>query len=174
MRSWPPMACRAVRHEAYEIDHLIPLSIGGSDDDVNARLTKPAFVACDDLRQQVLARQSEDELRQMVRRHIIDDRRRQGCVCIIVQRRKCLLMPQGNQFVPKMPITRTSSYVHGPPLGGRGAGVSNNRRLFQLLAFKCLSVDQFLILPFNYLYSAVLATLQDLLKFLLGCGLADL
>jgi len=23
------------RHEAYEIDHLIPLSIGGSDDDVN-------------------------------------------------------------------------------------------------------------------------------------------
>jgi hypothetical protein len=23
------------RHEAYEIDHLIPLSIGGSDDDAN-------------------------------------------------------------------------------------------------------------------------------------------
>ena len=39
------------------------------------RLTKPAFVACDDLRQiQVLARQSDDELRQMVRRHITDDR----------------------------------------------------------------------------------------------------
>ena len=42
------------------------------------RLTKPAFVACDDLRQiQVLARQHDDELRQMVRRYIIDDRRRQ-------------------------------------------------------------------------------------------------
>ena len=42
------------------------------------RLTKPAFVACDDPRQiQVLARQSDDELRQMVRRHIIDARRRQ-------------------------------------------------------------------------------------------------
>src|SRR6202044_3048006 len=47
------------------------------------RLTKPAFVACDDLRQiQVLPRQSDDELRQMVRRHVIDPRRRQQ-LCLI-------------------------------------------------------------------------------------------
>ena len=32
-------------------------------------------------------------------------------------------------------------------------------RLFQVLAFKCLSVYQLTILPFNYLYSTVLATL---------------
>ena len=32
-------------------------------------------------------------------------------------------------------------------------------RLFQVLAFKCLSVYQLTILPFNYLYSAVLAKL---------------
>ena len=37
---------------------------------IEPRLTKPAFVACDNLRQiQVLAGQSDDELRQMVRRH---------------------------------------------------------------------------------------------------------
>ena len=46
-------------------------------------MRKPVFVACDDLRQiQVLARQKHDELRQMVRRHIIDDRRRQE-LCLI-------------------------------------------------------------------------------------------
>jgi hypothetical protein len=32
-------------------------------------------------------------------------------------------------------------------------------RLLQVLAFKCLSVYQLTILPFNYLYSAVLAAL---------------
>jgi hypothetical protein len=32
-------------------------------------------------------------------------------------------------------------------------------RLFQVLTFKCLSVDQLTILPFNYLYSAMLAAL---------------
>ena len=33
------------------------------------------------------------------------------------------------------------------------------RWLFQVLAFKCLPVYQLTILPFNYLYSAVLAAL---------------
>jgi hypothetical protein len=32
-------------------------------------------------------------------------------------------------------------------------------RLFQVLTFKCLSVYQLTILPFNYLYSAMLAAL---------------
>ena len=32
-------------------------------------------------------------------------------------------------------------------------------RLFQVLAFKCLSVYQLTILPFNYLYSAMLEAL---------------
>ena len=32
-------------------------------------------------------------------------------------------------------------------------------RLFQVLAFKCFSVYQLTILPFNYLYSGALATL---------------
>ena len=41
---------------------------------IERRLTKPAFVARHDLRQiHVLPRQSDDELRQMVRRHIIDE-----------------------------------------------------------------------------------------------------
>src|SRR5262245_8896337 len=85
---------RVVRHDHHEID---PLGAGLRDPPrgINARaigieqqgrhharierrLTKPALVACDDLRHiQVLARQSDDELRQMVRRHIIDHRRRQ-------------------------------------------------------------------------------------------------
>jgi hypothetical protein len=34
------------------------------------------------------------------------------------------------------------------------------KRLFQVFAFKRLSVYQLTILPFNYLYSAVLAALQ--------------
>ena len=90
---------RVVRHDHHEIDPLgaclrdPPRGIktraigieqqGRHHARIERRLTKPAFVACDDLRQiQVLARQSDDELRQMVRRHIIDDRRRQE-LCLI-------------------------------------------------------------------------------------------
>src|SRR5215831_20497422 len=71
----------------------------------STRLTKPAFVACDDLRQiQVLARQSDDELRQMVRRHIIDDRRRQELRLINCPRTKMSAhASRGIRFVPKMP-----------------------------------------------------------------------
>jgi hypothetical protein len=69
------------------------------------RLTKPAFVTCDDLRQiQVLARQSDDELRQMVRRHIIDNRRRQELCLINCPRTKMSAhASKGIRFVPKMP-----------------------------------------------------------------------
>src|ERR1700734_3875884 len=68
-------------------------------------LTKPAFVTCDDLRQiQVLARQSDDELRQIVRRHIIDDRRRQELCLINCPRTKMSAhASKGIRFVPKMP-----------------------------------------------------------------------
>src|SRR5277367_6392654 len=72
---------------------------------IERRLTKPAFVACDDLRQiQVLARQSDDELRQMVRRHIIDDRRRQELCLINCPRTKMSAhASKGIRFVPKRP-----------------------------------------------------------------------
>ena len=72
---------------------------------IERRLTKTAFVACDDLRQiQVLARQSDDEMRQMVRRHIIDDRRRQELCLINCPRTKMSAhASKGIKFVPKMP-----------------------------------------------------------------------
>jgi hypothetical protein len=47
---------------------------------IERRLTKPAFVACDDLRHiQVLTRQSDDELRQMVRRPPCTPRSPKSC-----------------------------------------------------------------------------------------------
>jgi len=63
------------------------------------------FVACDDLRQiQVLARQSDDELRQMVRRHIIDERRWQKLCLINFPRTKMSAHDlNGIRFVPKTP-----------------------------------------------------------------------
>src|ERR1700688_3032898 len=84
---------------------------------IERRLTKPAFVACEDLRQiQVLARQSDDELRQMVRRHIIDDRRRQELCLINCPRTKMSAhASKGIRFVPKMPplLGHTPSCPHG-------------------------------------------------------------
>jgi hypothetical protein len=73
---------RVVRHDHHEIDPLgaclrdpqrgIKTRAIGIEQQgrhrarIEWRLTKPAFVACDDLRQiQVLARQSDDERRQM-------------------------------------------------------------------------------------------------------------
>ena len=96
---------RVVRHDHHEID---PLGAGLRDPPrriktraigieqqgrqharIERRVTKPAFVACDNLRQfEALARQSDDELRQMVRRHIIDDRRRQELRLINLPRSK--------------------------------------------------------------------------------------
>src|SRR4029077_18849958 len=69
------------------------------------RLTKPAFVARHDLRQiQVLPRQSDDELRQMVRRHIIDKRRWQKLCLINFPRTKMSAhASKGIRFVPKTP-----------------------------------------------------------------------
>jgi hypothetical protein len=78
---------------------------------IERRLTKPAFVARHDLRQiQVLARQSDDELRQMVRRHIIDDRRRQElCLQLSKDENVCSCL-KGNQIRPEnATITRTRS-----------------------------------------------------------------
>jgi hypothetical protein len=65
------------------------------------RLTKPTFVACADLQQiQVLARQSDDELRQMVRRH----RRRQELCLIDCPRTKMFAhASKGIRFVRKTP-----------------------------------------------------------------------
>ena len=52
-------------------------------------LTKPALVAPDDLRQvEALARQSDDELRQMIPWHVIRDRRRQELRLINLPRSK--------------------------------------------------------------------------------------
>ena len=52
-------------------------------------MTKPAFIACDDLRQiQVLARQGDDELRQVVPRHVIGNRWRQELRLINLPRSK--------------------------------------------------------------------------------------
>ena len=72
---------------------------------IERRLTKPAFVARHDLRQiQVLARQSDDELRQMVRRHVIGDRWRQELRLINLPRSKMSAhVAKGIRFVPKMP-----------------------------------------------------------------------
>ena len=112
---------RVVRHDHHEIDPLgaclrdpqrgIKTRAIGIEQQgrhharIEWRLTKPAFVACDDLRQiQVLARQSDDELRQMVRRHIIDDRRRQELCLINCPRTKMSAHPsKGIRFVSKMP-----------------------------------------------------------------------
>ena len=102
---------RVVRHDHHEIDPLgaglryPPRGIktraigieqqGRHHARIERRLTKPAFVACDDLRQiQVLARQSDDEVRQMVRRHIIDERRWQKLCLINCPRTKMSVMPQ--------------------------------------------------------------------------------
>ena len=88
---------RVVRHDHHEIDPLgaclrdpppgIKTRAIGIEQQrrhharIEWRLTKPAFVACDDLRQiQVLARQSDDELRRIVRRRIIDDAAGKSCV----------------------------------------------------------------------------------------------
>ena len=112
---------RLVRHDHHEIDPLgaclrdpprgIKTRAIGIEQQarrharIERRLTKPAFAACDDLRQiQVLARQSDDELRQMVRRHIIDDRRRQELCLINCPRTKMSAhASKGIKFVPKMP-----------------------------------------------------------------------
>ncbi len=112
---------RVVRHDHHEIDPLgaclrdPPRGIktraigieqqGRHHARIERRLTKPAFVACDDLQQiQVLARQSDDELRQMVRRHIIDDRRRQELCLINCPRTKMSAhASMGIRFAPKMP-----------------------------------------------------------------------
>ena len=112
---------RIVRHDHHEID---PLGAGLRDPPrgittraigieqqgrhqarIEWRLTKPAFIACDDLRQvQVLARQGDDELRQMVRRHIIGNRWRQELRLINLPRSK---MPahvaKGIRFAAKTP-----------------------------------------------------------------------
>ena len=83
------------------------------------RLTKPAFVACDDLRQiQVLARQSDDELRQMVGRHIIDDRRRQE-LCLI----NC---PRTKQTVRKLRDTKSAVRISRPTIAQSGENHENS------------------------------------------------
>ena len=79
---------------------------------IERRLTKPAFVARHDLRQiQVLPRQSHDQVRQMVRRHIIDERRWQKLCLINFPRTKMSAHdPNGIKFVPKnATTTRTRS-----------------------------------------------------------------
>ena len=67
-------------------------------------LTKPALVAPDDLRQvEALARQSDDELRQMIPWHVIRDRRRQELRLINLPRSKMSAhVAKRIEFVPKM------------------------------------------------------------------------
>ena len=105
---------RVVRHDHHEID---PLGAGLRDPQrgiktraigieqqgrhqarIEWRLTKPALIACDDLRQiQMLARQGDDELRQMVPRHIIDDRSRRELRLINLPRSKMSAHPSIGQ-----------------------------------------------------------------------------
>src|ERR1700733_2768442 len=67
----------------------------------------------------------------MVRRHITDDRRRQELCLIIVQERKCLLMPQRESDSSRTCHHYSDTLiVHGPRLGCRGAGVSDNEAAF--------------------------------------------
>jgi hypothetical protein len=66
---------------------------------------------------------------------------------------------KGIRFVPKPPLLGHAHRCMALALGADARASQITGRLFQVLTFKCLSVDQLPILPFNYLYSAVLATL---------------
>ena len=91
------------------------------------KLTKPAFIACDDLRQiQVLTRQGDDELRQVVPRHVVANRWRQELHLINLPRSKMSAhVAKGIRFAAKM-----------PPLLGDAPRASHSRGTFPTACYR--------------------------------------